>query len=89
MAVYSYEIVMILTKRFKNAIAWLGRNRKKLIKLLAIAEDDSFDYPDYVGMPARISHRLTSDEVDLIQDYWYYYLDDSISMKEIRRMMGI
>jgi len=33
---------------------------------------EEFDYPDYAGLPKKISNLLNSDEVDLIQNQWKY-----------------
>lgn len=53
-----------VTKTLKSAVSWLNKNKKK-IKLEKYWE---FDYPDYCGMPPKICSRLSSDEVDWIQE---------------------
>jgi len=38
-------------------------------------EDQSFDYPDYYGLPKKISSKLGSEDVDKIQDYRHELFD--------------
>lgn len=53
--------------QLKNAIKWLKDNKTK------INTDDVFDYPDYWGLPKSISNKLSSDEVDYIQNKTYHW----------------
>lgn len=59
----------ILDKKIDNFIAqqkemidYIWDNRKSIIK-----KYDCFDYPDYCGLPKRISKNLSSDFVDYMQ----------------------
>ena len=54
-----------VTKTLKNAVSWLNKNKRRLERTETY---DSFDCPDYWGMPGRISCRLNSDEVDWLQE---------------------
>lgn len=33
--------------------------------------DEEFDYPDYGGLPERISHKLSPEFVDAVQNCWH------------------
>jgi methyl coenzyme M reductase alpha subunit len=66
-----------ITKTLKNAVSWLNRNNIRIIKEYLHTEEYTthsdldfyiFDFPDYCGMPKKISYRLNSDEVDWLQD---------------------
>ena len=55
-----------VNKRLKYAAEWLNKasNQTKIKQEFC----DYFDYPEYWEMPKDISRRLSSDEVDFIQD---------------------
>lgn len=57
---YGYSGV---NKTLRNAVKWLNLNKIRLSKL-----DYYFDYPNYWDMPKTISSRLSTDQVDWIQD---------------------
>ena len=62
-----------------DVAVWLWENRAKLVaRADKMAEDtpyaDVFDYPDYSGMPKRLWKKLTSDDVDNIQNGFDYIL---------------
>lgn len=59
-----------ITKTLKKAVQWLNRNQHKIKK----TKDDIFDWPDYWDMPKVISSRLSSDEVDFIQDKTFNWI---------------
>lgn len=44
---------------------WLFENREDLYNMSI-----EFDYPDYAGMPKKLSKKLTGDIVDNIQFNW-------------------
>lgn len=50
------------TKRLSKAIAWLNSHSfdERRTKI--------FDYPDYWGMPKAVSYKLSTEEVDYIQE---------------------
>lgn len=54
--------------RFKSVINWLldPLNESQILNSL---KKGNFDYPDYWNLPQKLSHKLSSDEVDLIQSY--------------------
>lgn len=54
---------MPIVKHEKEALKWLWDHRKN--------RKEYFDYPDYGGLPFRLSNKLTSEFVDYIQDLWY------------------
>ena len=54
-----------MNKSMREAILWLAKNRRRLEKEKS---PYSFDYPDYWGMPKNISSRLSSENVDWIQE---------------------
>lgn len=47
---------------------WLHENRVALAEENETLEKGGFDYPDYMGMPKKLSRTLSNDMVDLIQD---------------------
>jgi hypothetical protein len=59
---------MSMRQSTKNAVKWLNANYRKHPEWLA--ENFYFDYPEYGGMPRKLSSRLTSDAVDAIQEAW-------------------
>lgn len=60
---------------FETAL-WLLENKKTLKKI------GYFDYPDYGGMPYKISSKLSSMLVDIIQDN----LEQILAARSIRAM---
>lgn len=48
----------------EELVLWLFKNRK------ALKDVDVFDYPSYAGMPRKLFNRLSSTDVDRIQDMW-------------------
>lgn len=52
-------------KRLERALNWLATN--DYVATAEDAEDEIFDYPEYGGLPKRISNQLSGDEVDYIQ----------------------
>lgn len=56
-----------------EARAWLKKNAHE-------EGDYCFDYPDYGGLPKRISNALSSMEVDCIQES----LDDIVKCRTVR-----
>lgn len=76
-----------ITKTLKKAVEFLSRNRTKILKEHSLKNEESycfFEYPDYLGLPKTISSRLSTDEVDWLQEEWLRstkewnqkYLDD-------------
>jgi len=65
-----------VTKTLRKAVTWLNNNKRRIVKELKRKEEIDFpsnlqyefDYPSYWDMPKTISRRLSSDEVDWIQD---------------------
>lgn len=56
-------------KALIEAAKWLNANQRTIAKeILAEKLCDEFDYPQYWGVPKKIANRLTTDEVDFIQD---------------------
>ncbi len=53
------------TKRLSKAIAWLNSH------FLDERRTKIFDYPDYWGMPKSVSYKLSTEEVDYIQEITY------------------
>ncbi len=56
-------------KVLMEAVKWLNANQRTIAK--AILEGklcDEFDYPEYWGVPKKIANKLTTDEVDFIQE---------------------
>ena len=51
-----------ITKRLENAVQWINDH------FLDERRVNRFDFPDYWGMPKKISHKLSPDEVDYIQE---------------------
>lgn len=51
---------------FRLAISWINSNEESIRR-----KEEPFDYPDYWGMPEKISHELYPDEVDWIQENTY------------------
>lgn len=77
-----------ITKTLRNAITRLNANKKKIGK----EQFDYFEYPDYWDMPKMISSRLSSDDVDWIQDETYnWYHDASVcnckTVEEVRTII--
>jgi hypothetical protein len=62
-----------VTERLKKAVAWLRKNKNKIRK----TQWDYFDFPDYWGMPKSISYRLSSDEVDWLQESTWDWFDEN------------
>jgi hypothetical protein len=63
------------TDLFEIIVDVLWENRKQLQD-----EDFYFDYPEYGGLPDRISDRLSSHAVDIIQETYNPY-----DMKDVKR----
>jgi hypothetical protein len=57
------------TKTLRNAVTWLNLNRRRIEK--RYCREYAFDYPFYWDMPKKFSSRLTSDQVDWIQEETY------------------
>jgi hypothetical protein len=51
-------------KYAKEVFTWMINNTKTMQK------HEQFDYPEYGGMPHKLSSKLSSWTVDLIQDNW-------------------
>jgi hypothetical protein len=51
-------------KRFEEVFEWMVKNNK------TPQSHEEFDCPEYGGMPKKLSRKLSSDFVDLIQDNW-------------------
>lgn len=52
-----------------EVVKWLNANQKAIAK--SILDEKlcaEFDYPEYWGIPKKIANKLTTDEVDFIQD---------------------
>jgi hypothetical protein len=49
--------------RLRKAADWINSHRRLIKKTCKWG----FDYPDYWGMPKKISYNLSGDEVDFIQ----------------------
>jgi hypothetical protein len=67
------------SKSLVNAVIFLNRNKQKIIKRYKKEFPNNywdyyFDYPDYFGLPKRISYRLSTDEVDWIQDETAFWI---------------
>lgn len=58
-----------ITKKLREAVKWLNKNRRRIEE--NFNREYPFDYPLYWGMPKRIAHKLTTDEVDWIQSETY------------------
>lgn len=56
--------------KFKLIVDFIWKNRKKYQKLMDEDLDGSFDYPDYGGLPKKISYTLSPEAVDALQDIW-------------------
>lgn len=73
-------------------IEYLWKHRKEL---MANAEYDSnygipyidFDYPDYGGLPKKISNRLYSSHVDIIQEHLFNMLNISKTKRVFAKTM--
>jgi hypothetical protein len=52
-------------KHFNQTRDFLWDNRKKF--LYGSSERCQFDFPDYAGMPRKLSNKLSVDDVDAIQ----------------------
>lgn len=57
------------SNNLKKAVAWLvdEKNFPKVLELTK--ENETFDFPDYYGLPEKIASNLMSDEVDALQDW--------------------
>lgn len=66
-----------------EAIDWLNKNKYIITK-----EYYEFDYPDYGGLPKKISNRLTSEAVDYIQEWTYdwNWTNEKEELKKNRRI---
>ncbi len=64
------------SKTLKNAVSWLNKNKRRLQK-----NEWEFDFPDYWGMPKRISYRLSGDEVDWIQSEVWEWVENNIDLR--------
>lgn len=52
-----------------EAVKWLNSHQRTISKeILAEKLCEEFDYPEYWGIPKKIANKLTSDEVDFIQE---------------------
>lgn len=48
---------------------WLNANQRAIAKAILDGKlCDEFDYPEYWGVPKKIANKLSSDEVDFIQE---------------------
>jgi hypothetical protein len=64
--------------RLRKAINWIHSHRR-YIRTKYINDPDytsEFEYPNYWDMPKKISHNLTSDEVDFIQEETYEWINN-------------
>lgn len=52
------------TKTLKDGVGWLRKNKKHIEE----TQYDYFDYPNYWDMPTSICDKLSSDEVDWLQE---------------------
>ena len=62
-------------KKFDHMVDWLWKNRSHVIEKYDWGKDFDkgfieieFDYPDYCGLPKKISYNLTGDFVDIVQE---------------------
>lgn len=60
-----------------KAAKWINRNQNRIKE----NEYDYFDYPSYWGLPSSITSKLTSDEVDFIQDETYNWAEKHLLSK--------
>lgn len=51
-------------KYAKEVFTWMINNTKTM------QQHEEFDFPEYGGMPKKLSFKLSSETVDLIQDNW-------------------
>lgn len=65
---------------FEELVWHLWEHRKDII-----ASDFEFNYPDYAGLPKRISNRLSGDVVDTIQETLKTY---GMSIMRRKRSLG-
>lgn len=61
---------------YYEVFSWILENRKTLF------QHETFDFPEYGGMPKKLSRKLSSEMVDRIQMEWYN-LDQLTSMKKL------
>lgn len=79
---------MKFTKTFTKAVDYLWNNRKELKKKFYNKDEPKpweyqvFDYPDYYGMPKRISNKLDGDFVDALQRNTYLLLKGEFKTKK-------
>lgn len=71
-------------KWFSESVEFLWKNRKDLAEKYTHKNEpdyEMFDYPDYAGMPKKLSRRLSGDFVDVVQSVWSDLLDDNFKTK--------
>ena len=59
-----------LSESLKKALTWLINNQEEYKSEIY----DFFDYPGYWGMPKDICYKLSSDEVDFIQEITFDWI---------------
>ncbi len=55
--------------RYTKAVDWLFAPENKDIVVKCLHQESQIDYPNYFEMPKNISYKLSSDEVDLLQEF--------------------
>ena len=69
-----------------EATKWLNANQRSIAKnILNEKLCNEFDYTEYWGMPQKIANKLTTDEVDFIQESvgdFTYALEKKLQKKE-------
>lgn len=57
-----------ITKRLKESVQWLNKNKKNIFENYIFNESEAFNYPNYGGLPSKLSNKLTTGEVVWIQE---------------------
>ena len=57
-----------INKRMWDISKWMNKNQNKLKNDLAAEKIDMFDYPDYWGIPKKLTRHLDTDELDFLQE---------------------
>jgi hypothetical protein len=64
-----------INKRLRNIAKWLNGHQNSIKKKLNKGEFDLIDYPDYWGIPSKLSNSLDTDELDFLQFQTYDFFE--------------